>query len=429
MLKQYTYSKLTKSDINKLCIRADASYESIMPEVKATMQKVAVDGDYAITSRYRQLFGQAFTNIAVSRQEIVEAYKQVPSEFVDAIRQMIKTCTVVQVAQLPQFIEKKVQSEKGVYVWREWRAIKRVGLYIPGGSALYPSTVVMNAVPAIVAGCSDIVVTTRPTNTGVVDPSILVACDLLGISQIYKVGGPMAIAALAYGTESIAKVDKIVGPGNRFVTCAKLAVYGLVDIDVPAGPSEVMIIADKSASPTYIASDLIADAEHSGDNGCVLVSTSTTLISKVNNVIQSLVPTISTAPKIVTSFRDYGFALKVNDINEAIEFANIYAPEHLSIMTQSPLCVASQIDNAGSVFIGNFTSKSAGDYATGANHVLPTGSSARMFGPLGVADFGKWIEFQKCTRGGLAKLRKTIKTISEIEKLPGHTLATEIRFK
>jgi len=267
-----------------------------------------------------------------------------------------------------------------------------------------------------------------PDLSGKINPNILVAADIAGINEIYSVGGAQAIAALAYGTKTIPKVSKLFGPGNRFVASAKVLVSQDVAIDMPAGPSEVFFLADESANPAFIAADLLADGEHAQDSACVLVTTSQEIAEKTIAEIKIQLKTLSTADRIRASLKNYGLIAVTKNMAEAINFANDYAPEHLEIMTKDNLSVVTQINNVGSIFLGDWTSKSSGDYASGANHVLPTGGMAKMFSPLGVEAFGRWIEVQKCSKNGLARIRKTITRLSQAEGLPAHKVSTEIRF-
>jgi len=267
-----------------------------------------------------------------------------------------------------------------------------------------------------------------PKERGEIPYPTLVAADMVGIKKIFKVGGPEAIAALAYGTESIPKVYKIFGAGNSYVTAAKLLSLSEVAVDMPAGPSEVLIIADETANPAFIAADLLADGEHGNDSACVLLTTSKIIALEVVAELEKQLLNLPTAKYIKESLAKYGLIVLVDSIKEAINFANEYAPEHLELMVKNPEKIINKILNAGSVFLGDWTSKSAGDYATGANHVLPTGGTAKMYPPLGVDAFGKWMQVQKCTKTGLKNIKQTVETISEVEQLPAHKNATSIRF-
>jgi histidinol dehydrogenase len=256
----------------------------------------------------------------------------------------------------------------------------------------------------------------------------VVAADMLGLTQLYKIGGAEAIAAMTYGTQTIPAVYKLFGAGNSYVTAAKMLAFGTVAIDMPAGPSEIFIIADDSANPAYIAADLLADGEHGEDSACVLITTSETIARQTTQEITKQLKNLSTASRAREAIKRYGLFAIVKTIDEAIAFTNTYAPEHLEIMTKNPYAVAQKITNAGSVFLGNYTTKATGDYATGANHVLPTGGMAKMYPPLGVDAYGKWMQVQRCTKNGLRSIRNTIETIAEVEELPAHRNSARVRF-
>jgi len=286
----------------------------------------------------------------------------------------------------------------------------------------------MTAIPAIIAGCKEIVICSPAKEDGQIPAATLVAADMVGIKNIYKVGGAEAIAAMTFGTETIPQVYKIFGAGNSFVTAAKTIAQKIISIDMPAGPSEVFIIADETANPAFIAADLLADGEHGEDSACVLVTTSEKIAQQTNNEIEKQLRKLTTQARAKMALDRYGLICFVDTLREAVEFANNYAPEHLEIMTKNADSLVGNIVNAGSVFIGRWTSKSCGDYATGANHVLPTGGMAKMYPPLGVDSFGKWMQVQKCTKNGLLQIKETIETIAEVEKLPAHKQSTSIRF-
>lgn len=341
---------------------------------------------------------------------------------------MIKNITAVHLAQLPEKKERQVNSEKGISVWREWRPIEKVGLYIPGGKAIYPSSVLMSGIPAQIAGCKEIIMCSPARGTGQIPASTLVAADMIGLTNIYKTGGAEAIAAMTYGTETIAKVYKIFGAGNSYVTAAKMFALETISIDMPAGPSEVFIIADETANPAYIAADLLADGEHGEDSACVLITTSKQIAEQTIKEIEKQLPKISTETRAKESIKRYGLFAVVDSLNEAIAFTNEYAPEHLEIMTKNPKSLVKRITNAGSVFLGDWTSKATGDYATGANHILPTGGMAKMYPPLGVDAYGKWMQVQKCTKQGLLQIKDTVETVATVEQLPAHKNSVSIRF-
>ncbi len=421
---------LSPKDYQRIMARSAGDDRTIMPQVRKTMELVKQTGDEALYADAAKRFaGQNFTSIKVTRAEIEQAYQEVDQDFIDSIRQMIKNITAVQAAQLPKKKDRLVQPETGVSVWREWRAIEKVGLYIPGGKAIYPSSVLMSAIPAQIAGCKEIVMCSPARGTGQIPAPTLVAADMIGLTEIFKLGGPLAIAAMTYGTATVPKVSKIFGAGGAAVTAAKMLALETISIDMPAGPSEVFVIADETANPAFIAADLLADGEHGNDSACVLVTTSERIAEETILEIEKQVPQLATAARLTESLEKFGLVAVVETLAEAIAFANEYAPEHIEIMTQDPEAVVTEITNAGSVFLGNWTAKSAGDYATGANHVLPTGGMAKMYPPLGVDCYGKWMQVQRCTKAGLGKIRKTIETLATIEELPAHKVASEIRFR
>ena len=393
------------------------------------MEEVRSNGDVILLNKYQKRYGKAnYASIVVSQKEIRRAFTEVDNEYIASINQMIKSITLVHQAQLKIKREEVVCTEREVFVWREWRAIEKVGLYIPGGKAIYPSSVLMTAIPAKIAGCREIIICSPPGAEGRIPSTTLVAADMLGIKKIYKVGGAEAIAAMTYGTATIPAVYKVFGAGNSYVTAAKILALETIAIDMPAGPSEVFIIADESANPRFIAADLLADGEHGEDSACVLLTTSQTIAEKTIIEIEKQLPSLATAERVKKSLLQYGLIATVDSLAEAIRFTNAYAPEHLELMTRNNQKLVKEIQNAGSVFMGSWTTKSSGDYATGANHVLPTGGAAKMYPPLGVDAFGKWMQVQKCTKDGLKKIRDTIEVIADTEQLPGHKNATAIRF-
>lgn len=420
---------LSRKDYQRIVMRSFGTNTNIMPKVKQMMDEIKRNGDLVILSKYQKRNGiKNYTSIKVSTEEIKSAYRNVNENFISAITQMIKNITTVHKAQLSKKIDVIVRPEKGIRVWREWKAIEKVGLYIPGGKAIYPSSVLMSAIPAQIAGCGRIIMCSPPGATGCIPDATVVAADMIGLKSIYKVGGAEAIAAMAYGTKVIPKVYKIFGAGNSYVTAAKMLVFGEVAIDMPAGPSEIFIIADETANPSYIAADLLADGEHGEDSACILLTTSGKIAQRTNKEIVKQLNSLTTKKRVDEALKRYGLIAVVTTLDEAINFTNEYAPEHLEIMTKKPEQVANKIINAGSVFLGDWTTKSAGDYANGANHVLPTGGMAKMFPPLGVDAYGKWMQVQKCTKEGLSNIRKTIETIADVEQLPAHKNATRIRF-
>lgn len=423
-------SQMSKNDLQTIIDRNKSTRTAdVFEKTKAIIENIQQNGDKALQEYANKYGSMRIQEAKVTQAEIDVAYREVNEEVIKALRQAAKNIKAVHEAQLKIKVEPVVQPELGISVWREWRAIERVGLYVPGGKSLYPSSVLMTCIPAVIAGCPEIVITTPPDSTGKVNPALLIAADMSGIKTIYKIGGAQAIAALAYGTETIPKVDKIFGPGNQYVTAAKILVSQDVAIDMPAGPSEVLVIADETANPAFIAADLLADGEHGDDSACVLVTTSQSIATQTAQEIEKQLAVLPTAERVRNSLAANGLMAVTNTLDEAIQFSNEYAPEHLHIMTKDNQEVIKKITSAGSVFVGDWTSKSSGDYATGANHVLPTSQTARMFPPLGVDAFGKWMQVQECTKEGLANIREAVELLSDIEGLPAHKRSTAIRFE
>ncbi len=426
-MKLIKLKNLSGNDLERIINRSAGKNADITPVVKAIMENIEKNGDKVIVSKYKSRC-KNYTGIFVSNIEIEQAYKDVDKEFIKGIKQMIKNISMVHNAQLSRKKDTVVSPETGIKVWREWRPIENIGLYIPGGKAIYPSSVLMTGIPAIIAGCKNIVLCSPPNDQGQIPSPTLVAADMIGIKNIYKVGGAEAIAAMAYGTKAIPAVYKIFGAGNSYVTAAKMLALQTVAIDMPAGPSEVFIIADETANPAFIAADLLADAEHGEDSACVLITTSQNIAEKTIKEIEKQLPKLSTRERAEKSLRQYGLFAVIDSIDEAIAFTNNYAPEHLEIMTKNPHAIAKKITNAGSVFLGDWTAKASGDYATGANHVLPTGKFAKMYPPLGVDAYGKWMQIQQCSKVGLKKIKNTIEIVAETEQLPAHKNSVSIRF-
>ena len=420
---------LSRKDYQRIVDRSAGVNQLIMSSVQTTMEKVRKKGNKILFQKYQQRFGkEKYRSIQVTPAEIKKAYLEVDKKTIKALKQMVKNIFLVQKAQLSRKIDTIVETEKGIKVWREWRPIEKVGLYIPGGKAIYPSSVLMTAIPAKISGCKEIIMCSPPRGDGQIPSATLVAADMIGLKKIYKLGGVEAIAAMTYGTETVPAVYKIFGAGNSYVTAAKMLSREIISIDMPAGPSEVFIIADETANPKFIAADLLADGEHGEDSACVLLTTSKKVAEKTKNELVKQLAVLSTKEYAEESLKRYGLLAVVQSIQEAIDFTNNYAPEHLEIMSKDNLSVVKQISNAGSVFLGDWTSKSSGDYATGANHVLPTGGMAKMYPPLGVDAYGKWMQIQECTREGLKNIKETIEVIAEVEQLPAHKNSVSIRF-
>jgi len=420
---------LSNKDYQRIVNRSAGMNRSIMPFIQETMEKVRKQGNQVILEKYQQRYGKEnYQSIQVTQNEINKAYFEIDKKTVKALKQMIRNITLVQKTQLLKRKDTIVEPEKGIKVWREWRPIEKVGLYIPGGKAIYPSSVLMTAIPAKIAGCKEIIICSPPGNNGRIPSATIVAADMVGLKKIYKVGGVEAVAAMTYGTETIPSVYKIFGAGNSYVTAAKMIALEKISIDMPAGPSEVFIIADETANPKYISADLLADGEHGEDSACVLLTTSEKVAQETKEELTKQLTVLPTKKYVEESLKKYGLLAVVESIQEAIDFVNNYAPEHLEIMTKNNRSIAKKINNAGSVFLGDWTSKSSGDYATGANHVLPTGGMAKMYPPLGVDSYGKWMQVQECTKEGLKKIKNTIEVMADVEQLPAHKLSVSLRF-
>jgi histidinol dehydrogenase len=419
---------LDAADRERILRRAHGTFEDVLPIVEGVMDAVAARGDAALREYTAQFDGAQLTDLRVSEAEFAAARAGADPAFLDALAQAARNITAFHSKHIGR--EEPVQPQEGVRLWRVWRPIERVGLYIPGGKAAYPSSVLMNVIPARIAGCREIVLCTPPNRQGQVSPAILIAADLLGVHNVFKLGGSQAIAAMAYGTESVPHVYKLFGAGNRWVTAAKLvaAARGQAAIDLPAGPTELLLIADETAPPAFLAADMIAQAEHAEDSASVLLTTSERVAVAVVAELQRQLAPLPTRSMVENSLERYGLIGVVDDLAQAVAFANEYAPEHLGLMTADNHAVLDGINNAGSVFLGPWSAQPAGDYAAGTNHVLPTGGFGAMYGPLSVESFGRKLQVQELTREGLAGLRTTVGTLATHEGLPGHRAAIETRF-
>ncbi|MBX4260108.1 histidinol dehydrogenase [Clostridium estertheticum] len=407
--------------------------EDVQKDVNIIVDKILADvrtrGDDAIIE-YTQKFDSKFVTLAnfvVTDTEIKNAYKMVDQDFLDAIR--------LAKVNVKEFHEKQKRNawmmtkEKGAILGQTVRGLESVGIYVPGGTASYPSSVIMNAIPAKVAGVENLVMVTPPLKDGTVNPHILVAADIAGVDKIYKMGGAQAIAGLAYGTEKISKVDKIVGPGNIYVAMAKKSVFGSVAIDMIAGPSEILIIADEFANQHFIAADLMSQAEHDVLASAMLITTSRDLANKVVNELEIQIKDMSRYKIIKESLEKYGVILIAEDIKEAIELANDIAPEHLEVMVRDPFNHLGDIKNAGSIFLGEYAPEPLGDYMAGPNHVLPTSGTARFFSPLSVDDFVKKSSYIYYTKEALSEVKDKVIKLSDVEGLTAHGNSIKVRFK
>lgn len=363
----------------------------------------------------------------VTETELDAATRSLSPEVTEALESAIHAVTEFHAAQLPADLT--VTTVPGVDLRRTWTPLRRIGAYVPGGKAAYPSSVVMTVAPARVAGVEEIVVASPADDDGALSPEMLAACRLAGATEVWAMGGAQAIAALAYGTESVEPVQKIVGPGNAWVTAAKLEVYGTCAIDLPAGPSEVLVLADDTADPRLVATDLLCQAEHGPDSPAVLVTTDPGLLARVEAELERFLPTLERNATLAKALTDHGVAAVAPNMETAVAFANEYAPEHVTVLTADADADAARITAAGSVYVGRWSPESAGDYATGANHVLPTGGLAAACGPLSTADFGSWRQIQRLDRRGLEKIAPTITALATAEGLTAHRLAATIRLE
>ena len=418
-----------KNLLEDLLKRSPNQYYEYEKSVSQILDKVREEGDQALFS-YTMQFDHAKidkSTIRVTDEEIEEAYRLADPSLIQVIKKAL--------GNIRSYHEKQMQRSwfdaqpDGTILGQKVTALQRVGVYVPGGKAAYPSSVLMNIVPARVAGVEEIIMVTPPGKDGKVTPNTLVAAKEAGADVIYKVGGAQAIGALAYGTETIPKVDKIVGPGNIYVALAKKAVYGHVSIDAIAGPSEILVIADETANPRYVAADLLSQAEHDELASAILVTTSMELAEKVSEGIDGFLKELSRAEIIRKSLDNYGYILVADTMEEAIETANEIASEHLEIQTKDPYDVMTKIRNAGAIFIGEYSSEPLGDYFAGPNHVLPTNGTAKFFSPLSVDDFIKKSSIIAYSRDALEKIHTEIETFAKAEYLTAHANSIHVRFE
>ncbi len=425
MMKQYEYPD--KKEWAEIVERPIADYSSLEKKVKKMMLNVKKKGDKAVFRYCKEFDGVKLKSLAVNQKEIDKAILSVPLELKTAIIQAKKNIELFHNSQKTEV--KKIETMPGVTCWRQSKGIEKVGLYIPGGTAPLFSTVLMLAIPAQIAECKEIILCTPPDKKGKINAAISFAAQLCGITKIYKVGGVQAIAAMAFGTESIPKVFKIFGPGNQYVTMGKQMAqqYG-VAIDMPAGPSEVLVIADETADPEFVAADLLSQAEHGPDSQVILITTDEKLSKQVNKAITSQLQLLPRKVVAERSLKNSKLVI-INNIEEAIELSDLYAPEHLIIICKNANEVAQQVSTAGSVFIGNYSPESAGDYASGTNHTLPTNGYAAMYSGVSLDSFVKKITYQELTKEGLENIGQTVMTMAAAEGLDAHKNAISIRIK
>lgn len=419
----------TKDILENLLKRSPNNYGKYESAVSEILKNVKEQGDSALFA-YTEEFDKVKLSpesICVTEAEIREAYESVDEGLIEVIRKAL--------VNIRSYHEKQKQNswftstEDGTMLGQKIMPIARVGVYVPGGKAVYPSSVLMNIVPAKVAGVEEIVMVTPPGKDGKVNPSTLVAAKEAGADVVYKVGGAQAIGALAYGTESIPKADKIVGPGNIFVALAKKAVYGHVSIDSIAGPSEILVLADETANPRYVAADLLSQAEHDELASAILITTSKDLAEKVNLEVEKFTETLSRKEIINKSLDNFGYILLAPSMDEAIQAANAIASEHLEIVTQNPFEVMMKIKNAGAIFIGEYSCEPLGDYFAGPNHVLPTNGTAKFFSPLSVDDFVKKSSVVYYSKDALSKIHCDIEQFAAAEQLTAHANSIAVRFE
>lgn len=420
----------TKTNLlEDLLQRSPNQYTQYESRVLEILEHVKNEKDQAVFDYTKQFDGVDITadTITVTKEEIAQAYDLVDESLVEIIRKAKENIRIYHEKQKQySWFDSKPD---GTMFGQKVTALQRVGVYVPGGKAVYPSSVLMNVIPAKVAGVEEIVMVTPPGKDGKINPNTLVAANEAGVDVVYKVGGAQAIAALAYGTDSIPKVDKIVGPGNIYVALAKKAVYGHVSIDSIAGPSEILVIADETANPRYVAADLLSQAEHDELASAILVTTSETLAKEVSKQVEVFVEELSRTEIMKKSLENYGYILVADTMEEVIDIANEIASEHLEIMTANPYDVMMRVRNAGAIFIGEYSSEPLGDYFAGPNHVLPTNGTAKFFSPLGVDDFIKKSSIIAYSKEALEAIHSDIEQFAEAEKLTAHANSIKVRFE
>ncbi|EHI98872.1 Histidinol dehydrogenase [Clostridium sp. DL-VIII] len=414
-----------KSLISELKGRITETEQDVILSVTSILSKVKKEGDKALFEFTKSFDKVDLKNLKVSAKELDECFSKVDDDFLKALEEAK--------ANIEEYHKKQksngflLTKDKGVYLGQRVLPLEKVGVYVPGGTAAYPSSVLMNVIPAKVAGVSEIIMVTPPDKDGGINPYIGVAAKVAGIDKIYKVGGAQAVGALAYGTESIEKVDKIVGPGNLFVATAKKLVFGEVDIDMIAGPSEILVIADEKSDPSFVAADLMSQAEHDKLASAILVTTSKELYEKVEVELEKQVRTLEREDIIRTSLNDFGNAIICKDIEECIDISNAIAPEHLEIMVDDPMRYLGMVRNAGSVFLGRYCPEPIGDYFGGTNHVLPTSGTARFFSPLSVDSFIKKSSFIYYSKEAIKENGEKIITLANKEGLTAHANSVKVR--
>lgn len=413
--------------IKELKLRAENSDKDVVPAVSEIINNVRENGDKAVYDYTVKFDGKAPEKTEITKEEIEELIKDCEPLFLEAITKAA--------ANIKDFHARQVQQswlttkENGVIMGQRVRGLKRVGIYVPGGTAAYPSSVLMNAIPAKLAGVEEVIMVTPPCKDGKPNPNIMAAAKIAGVDRVFLMGGAQAVAALAYGTETVPKVDKIVGPGNIFVATAKKLLYGVVDIDMIAGPSEILIVADKTANPKFLAADLMSQAEHDRLASSILLTTSDEIAVETEKEVLRQVEKLSRKDIIEYSLSNFGAIIVCSDMTQAVDFANELAPEHLEVCCENPMEYVGKLHNAGSVFLGNYSPEPLGDYFAGPNHVLPTSGTARFFSPLSVDSFVKKSSFIYYTEDALKKDAELIEEFAKKEGLTAHANSITVRFE
>lgn len=428
MLKLMEISESNKQKlINELKERCEETEQDILLNVKNILEEVKKSGDKALFDFTKEFDKVELKELEVSKNEIEACFDKVEENFIEALKEAKINIEAYHEKQKSNgFL---MTEDSGVYLGQRVLPLERVGVYVPGGTAAYPSSVLMNVIPAKVAGVDEIVMVTPPDKNGGINPYIGVAAKIAGIDKIYKVGGAQAVGALAYGTETIKKVDKIVGPGNIFVATAKKLVFGQVDIDMIAGPSEILVVADENANPKYIAADLMSQAEHDRLASSILVTTSKQLYEEIEKELEAQIKDLDRKEIIEEALKNYGKAIICNSIDECIEVSNRFAPEHLELMAENPMELLGKIRHAGSVFLGNNTPEPVGDYFGGTNHVLPTNGTARFYSALSVDSFIKKSSFLYYSEEAIKRDGEKIINIANKEGLTAHANSVKVRVK
>lgn len=425
MIRILEMEKMSGDERSFICQRSRQDMDNVRPIVSQIIEDVRANGDSAVRKYTKKFDGVNIESFRISRDEIDDAWTRVDGTLTARIKEQIGYSERFHKMQIRK--DWKKEFDKGIVLGEKITPIESVGLYVPGGRAAYPTVLQILAVPAKLAGVPRIAVFTPPNKEGKVPDVILATADILGVDEIYKIGGAQAIAAMSYGTQTIKPVRKIVGPGNIYVNCAKMLCFGVVDIDMLAGPSEALILADSSAKPVFAAADMLARCEHDPNASAVLLTDSTELAKKVRNEIKRQFSYLNRKEIMRESLSKYSAIIISDDWDDLIKFTNDYAPEHLEIMMKDPWAVLDKIVNAGSIFLGNYAPVAIGDYASGANHVLPTGQCAKMFSPVGVETFQKRSEFQFISREGLGAMSPIVRDISKIEGLDAHYNSIDVR--